>query len=670
MSLPYRTVIESIGTYLPPREVTTAEIIKGCARELNMPLERLTGIKSRRCAGENEFAIDLAERAVLDCLQRSHFQKDEIDVIISTNISRWDAKNEVFYEPPTSVRLKKRVGLPGRTLTIDISNACAGMWTGVFLLDALIRTGEVRCGIVVSGEYITHLIDTAQKEVVDFMDSQLASLTLGDAGAAVILSRAQSEQHGLMDFELYTLSKYSRFCIAKPTDKPHGGAAMLTDAIRVTEAVIPHAAKHAREVLRRNQWRSESVQHVIPHQTSELTMRAGIREIRKLLDYDFSDRLINNLAHRGNTSSNAHFLALHDAIQDQTIQSGDAVVFCISGSGQSTGTALYVMDNLPERMLTPKPANGTAAALGDNESFVLPMQVEVEALGLVEYTGKDEPDTIELLANAARECLSKSQTERQEVDVLIAACTYRSEFLMEPAIAALTAGDLKLNDEREPEDEHKTFAFDVVNGDLGFLKSIYLAGEFIRAGRASSVMVLASEVENNVARRPDHLLGIRVAASALMLREAVGESGFLALEFADYADEVDAREVFAGWHNEGRNVYLTCRDSESLHSQLADCLVDGTKKFLEKQPYSLDEIQWFLPSQHGDAFVAQVAERIGFDQDRVLNLQPDRYGNPMTSAFAIAIQEGLAKGSLKRGDLILMANVCAGVQVGCALYRV
>ncbi|MFT5129449.1 MAG: 3-oxoacyl-[acyl-carrier-protein] synthase III, partial [Rhodothermales bacterium] len=62
----YRTVIESLGVYLPPKEVTTKEILRACKQKIFLPLQRLTGIKSRRMAGDDEFAIDLAERAIIE----------------------------------------------------------------------------------------------------------------------------------------------------------------------------------------------------------------------------------------------------------------------------------------------------------------------------------------------------------------------------------------------------------------------------------------------------------------------------------------------------------------------------------------------------------------------------------------------------------------------------
>ena len=65
-------------------------------------------------------------------------------------------------------------------LAFDITNACAGMFTGIYLVHSLIRAGAVRRGLVVSGEYITHLTETAQKEIKGIADQRLACLTLGE----------------------------------------------------------------------------------------------------------------------------------------------------------------------------------------------------------------------------------------------------------------------------------------------------------------------------------------------------------------------------------------------------------------------------------------------------------------------------------------------------------
>src|SRR5262245_50234367 len=121
------TVIESLGVYLPPHSVPTAEVVRRCRSEVRFPLEQMTGIRTRRVAGGGEYAIDLASRAVADCLAHSRRGAAAIDLLICCNISRCDGPDtRITFEPSTSARLKAWFGLNG-ALAFDLSNACAGM---------------------------------------------------------------------------------------------------------------------------------------------------------------------------------------------------------------------------------------------------------------------------------------------------------------------------------------------------------------------------------------------------------------------------------------------------------------------------------------------------------------------------------------------------------------
>jgi 3-oxoacyl-[acyl-carrier-protein] synthase III len=176
-------IIESIGVYLPSRTVSTDEVLKGCRNGIRFPIEKITGIKSRRIGGQDEFSIDLAKQAIADCLANSKYNPHDIDLLICCNIARYDDLNRLSFEPGTSIKLKRDFNF-SNALVFDIANACAGMFTGIYIVNALIKTGAVRRGMVVSGEYITFLMQSAQRDIRDFMDTRLACLTLGDAGAA------------------------------------------------------------------------------------------------------------------------------------------------------------------------------------------------------------------------------------------------------------------------------------------------------------------------------------------------------------------------------------------------------------------------------------------------------------------------------------------------------
>jgi 3-oxoacyl-[acyl-carrier-protein] synthase III len=66
---------------------------------------------------------------------------------------------------------------------------------------------------VVSGEYISNLSWNAAKQIRSLFSKQLASLTLGDAGAAVIVERAPGGS-GIDVIGFTTLAEHSRLCLA------------------------------------------------------------------------------------------------------------------------------------------------------------------------------------------------------------------------------------------------------------------------------------------------------------------------------------------------------------------------------------------------------------------------------------------------------------------------
>ena len=522
--------------------------------------------------------------------------------------------------------------------------------------------------MVVSGEYISYLTDTAQKEIASQVDPQLASLTLGDAGLAVVLQASPRPEVGFHDIELYTLSKYSRFCIAKPTDCEHGGAAMHTDAIKVTATVVPHAATHAQFVLGRNGRPLNDVDHIIPHQTSRLTMEGAVDEMKRRFNQDFSGRLINNLAQRGNTATTSHMLALRDSILDQRIRSGDDILFSISGSGQTTGTALYTCDDLPDRLRSQRESqNGNShPAIDWGATLSVPMCVESIATAYPEPG--EEADTLKLLGQAGNDCLAGSRFSKKQIGLLAYSGVFRTEFVTEPAIAALLAGDLKMNDICNPDAPHKTLALDIFNSSLGFLNACYLACELARAGRLQQAMIVASEVENNAQVAPHDLLGLREMGSAVILHESEdGESGFQAFAFRYFHEFHDAVQVIGTWNERGRP-YLVAACDDNLHRIYLDCIETSVAQFLKQQEVTTDDIRVLLPPQISPSFVAATGQRLGFGRERTVDVAIQGH-DLATSSTPVALQAVRERRLASPGDLGLIVNVGAGVQVGCALYR-
>ncbi|MFJ2477492.1 hypothetical protein ACIOWI_31700 [Streptomyces sp. NPDC087659] len=138
--------------------MSTPELLSRMEKAPEFDLFKITGMAERRVADDTgdspEDCLTMAVSAARECLGRSRYSADEIDIVISCSISRTTDGRRHQFEPSFARRIAGELGAD-RAIHFDVSNACAGMMTGVYLLDRMIRSGEVRNGLVLSGEHIT-----------------------------------------------------------------------------------------------------------------------------------------------------------------------------------------------------------------------------------------------------------------------------------------------------------------------------------------------------------------------------------------------------------------------------------------------------------------------------------------------------------------------------------
>jgi amino acid adenylation domain-containing protein len=665
------TIIESIGVYLPSKVLTTKDVLQNCGSPVNFPLEQFTGIVSRRMAGETEFAVDLAQKAVESCLANSKYMPGDIDLLICTNISRVDGPDfRVSFEPSTSARLKQHFGF-SNAIVFDISNACTGMFTATLIIDAFLKAGLIRRGMVVSGEYITHLTQTAQKEIEGYMDSRLACLTVGDAGAAIILEQSSSNAYGFHELALYTLGHYYDYCIAKATDKEHGGAIMFTDAVRVAAVNIQQAVSHAAYTMEQSGWTPEAFQHILMHQTSAMSIRDAAREINSFFGKEICNNknVIYNLAERGNTATTTHFVALMDRILSGEIKSGENIIFGITGSGATIGTGLYTIDDLPDR-IRKYASNGHKAAKitspPEERPSVPTKRVRIESIGTISPESNVPLETLELSRAAAENALAQSSFSRKDIDLLLYAGVYRDDFLSEPAIAAILAGLMQVNDTIESQYDKKTFAFDVFNGAVGFLNACHAATGMIQGNMAHSALIVTSEIENNLKAPPSDLLGIAQTGSAVILGESSdGKTGFGNFVFK-YCPEY--LEAYTTYSEQGQGkTWIHAEKDPALESYYQRCMREAVDELLSVEQLDRSRIKVVLPPQISSEFVGSLSDELGLDKHIIVNIA--RYGADLfTSSLPYTLQYVQEHEMVQSGDIGLIITVGSGLQVGCATY--
>jgi len=336
--------IESVGVCVPVRRTRSRTVggADGCGGPVDV--EQLSGIGERRECVDGEDSRSLAIAAATDCLEQSAVAAEDLEVLMFCGISKTDGSCRLYRGAPTlaaivAAEIGARAALP-----IDVGNACAGMLTGIYVLDDLIRRGVVRSGMVVSGEHISPLAREAAAHVTGPTHPEAATLTLGDAGAAVILQRADGQRDGIVGRRFVTLAEHAGLCTARPrVDAP--GVRMLTQARSIHYHAIRATPFIVRSALCEAGIAFEDIDHVVMHQTAQIAIKRCASWCAEVLGSDAPSWVVN-VDRFGNTASTAQILALHGCLREGSIRPGQRVLLIAQASGIVVGALVVIIGEL------------------------------------------------------------------------------------------------------------------------------------------------------------------------------------------------------------------------------------------------------------------------------------------------------------------------------------
>ena len=339
-----KTRFESLGVYFPKKKLSTKDLISKMTHKPSFDLEKITGIKTRRIRSKNEDSYSLALQAAKNCLKKSQYKASDLDVIINCSMMRFKDKTNFFFEPPLSLFLKKELK-SFKAINFDISNACVGMFNGIYILDSLIRKGVVKNGMIVSGECITPAAENAAREIKNPFDKQVASLTLGDAAAALILDKSLDKDEGIDLIDCGTDAKFVNSGIAKPNSSGTGFALYANSDEMIKARKKISIALDSFFFRNKKIFHPEKYDFILVHQITEKIVNSFIEGISNYYKKKMPKTLlsVNNF---GNTVSTTHFVILYNGLKQKKIPLNSNLIMLAFGSGIGMGGISVKIKNL------------------------------------------------------------------------------------------------------------------------------------------------------------------------------------------------------------------------------------------------------------------------------------------------------------------------------------
>ncbi len=327
MSKPIRAKISALGTYVPPRLLTNADLERMVDTNNEWIMSRV-GIRERHIAEKGVASSDLAVEAARKALAQRGLQPSDIQAIIVGTVT----PDMLF--PSTACMVQKKLGADG-AWGFDLSAACSAFLYSIQVGAQFIASGAHKRVLAIGSDVMSSIIDYTDRATC---------VIFGDGAGAAILEPAENDSEGLIDFIHEVDGSGGQFLFM-----PGGGSLHPTsketlekkmhyvhqDGQQVFKFAVRKQTELCMKLLQRNGLTGADIDVFVPHQANLRIINAtadrlGLRK----------ESVIVNIDRYGNTTAGTIPLAMNTAIEEGKLKKGSLVLLASVGAGFTIGATL------------------------------------------------------------------------------------------------------------------------------------------------------------------------------------------------------------------------------------------------------------------------------------------------------------------------------------------
>jgi 3-oxoacyl-[acyl-carrier-protein] synthase-3 len=325
---PVKVKIGALGTYVPPRLLTNADLAKMVETSDEWIMQRI-GIRERHIVDKGIATSDLAVEAAKKALAERGLTATDLEAIIVGTVT----PDMLF--PSTACLVQNKLGAAG-VWGFDLSAACSAFVYALQTGAQFVATGAHKKVMVIGADVMSSIIDYTDRSTC---------VIFGDGAGAVILEPANGDDDfGLIDFihevdgsggcSLYmpgggSLNPSTHETVDKKMHFVHqDGGAVFKFAIRKMTEVCE-------KILQRNGFTVADLKLFIPHQANKRIITATADRLGLN-----PEKIVINIDRFGNTTAGTIPLAMDTARQEGRLKKGDLVLLASVGAGFTVGATL------------------------------------------------------------------------------------------------------------------------------------------------------------------------------------------------------------------------------------------------------------------------------------------------------------------------------------------
>ena len=322
-----RVKIAGLGTYVPPRLLTNADLEKMVDTTNEWILQR-TGIRERHIVDPGVATSDIAAPAAQAALAEAGLAATDIGFIVVGTTT----PDTIF--PSTACLVQAKIGAK-KASGFDLVAACSGFTYSLSTGWAMVATGAVEHALVIGADVMASIIDYTDRSTC---------ILFGDGAGAVVLSPAGDDEPGIIDFT-HEIDGTGGAALCMPAGGSRRPASHETvdqrmhfvkqDGQTVFKFAVKKNEEIALRILDRNGLQGSDLDLYCSHQANRRIIEATAARLGL-----GPDKVVINLERYGNTTGATIPLALADARREGHLKKNNLVLLASVGAGFTVGSVL------------------------------------------------------------------------------------------------------------------------------------------------------------------------------------------------------------------------------------------------------------------------------------------------------------------------------------------
>jgi 3-oxoacyl-[acyl-carrier-protein] synthase III len=274
------------------------------------------------------------------------------------------------------------------------------------------------------------------------------------------------------------------------------------------------------------------------------------------------------------------------------------------------------------------------------------------------YIAGEGETTATLGADAARKALAAAGLDATDIDLIILATATPDQTF--PASATKIQAMLGIND---------CVAFDVAAVCSGFLYALSVAESMIRAGSATTALVIGSETFSRILDWEDRGTCVLFGdgAGAIVLGGVEDGRGVLSARLHADGRHNELLYVDGGPSTTGTVGKLRMKGREVFRHAVTN-LANVLTETLEAAGLTAADVDWVVPHQANARILDATAKKLGLDPAKVVVTVTD-HANTSAASVPLALDQAVRDGRIKAGQLVVLEAMGGGFTWGAAAIR-